>query len=235
MVMKRWMLPEGMQIRTLPFGIGRGLKLGIDFQHHTKIYLGLYEIELNRHLRDLTRDARGCFDVGGQHGYDALILAKLTQHNVVTFDCDRDACDQMRRNLDANGGVGQKVKIRQAFVGKHTNSDQGILALDDVAFDPAYFVPDFVKIDIEGAEYEALQGMERLLRERAPGLLIETHSLALERQCDEFLRERGYSTLIVHPRRWAPDYRPIEHNRWLVAKAARPGVGVGGLPASPSR
>ena len=35
--------------------------------------------------------------------------------------------------------------------------------------------PDLVKIDVEGLELAVLRGMERLLRERAPDLLIEIH------------------------------------------------------------
>jgi len=35
--------------------------------------------------------------------------------------------------------------------------------------------PDVVKIDVEGAELEVLDGMERTLRELRPALVIELH------------------------------------------------------------
>lgn len=48
---KSRVLPHGRHVRRLPLGIGRGLKMGVDFQRgETSLYFGLYEIELNRHL-----------------------------------------------------------------------------------------------------------------------------------------------------------------------------------------
>ena len=58
--------------RRLPIGIGRGLTMHIDFAHQTRTYLGLYEIELNRYLRRILKPGFTAFDVGAQHGYDAL-------------------------------------------------------------------------------------------------------------------------------------------------------------------
>ena len=39
-------------------------------------YSSVYELELNRWLRRLCRPGYTAYDVGGQLGYDALVLAK---------------------------------------------------------------------------------------------------------------------------------------------------------------
>lgn len=46
------------------------------------------------------------------------------------------------------------------------------IALDDIAY-AGDFRPSFIKMDIEGAEFDALQGMKRLLAEVRPVLVLE--------------------------------------------------------------
>lgn len=188
------------------------MRIGIDFEAgQTGLYLGLYEVELNRHLRRLCRPGDRAYDVGGQFGYDALVIAKLTGAEVVSLECDPVYVDVIRRNASLNPGC--RVEAREAFVADRTGGS--MLALDDLA--RSTFVPDFIKIDIEGGEVAALQGAAHILAERRPGLVIEVHSVPLEEECRRILEAHGYQIETVTPRRWLPDYRPIEHNRWLVA------------------
>ena len=73
--------------------------------------------------------------------------------------------------------------------------------------------PDFVKIDVEGAELEVLQGMERVLRQWGPTLIIEVDDETAA-GCEEkltlyrsFLHDIGYRTELL------PDSYPgIEWN-----------------------
>jgi len=214
---KNTVLPLGPAVRTLPFGIGRGVRLEIDFRNWTKLYLGLYEVELNRHLRHLCRPGVKCFDVGGQLGYDALVLAKLSGAPVISFDCDPQAVAQMSRSFAANRQMSAAVEARQAFIGATNDRGSGRISLDDVAFGSDAFVPDLVKMDIEGAELEALKGASRLLKTRKPHLIVEVHSKDLELACGGLLLDAGYTPKVVSARRWLRDDRPLPHNRWLVA------------------
>src|SRR5213596_2760948 len=72
--LKHALLPAGAKIRRLPWGPARGVRMEIDFSCQTRLYLGLYETEVNRHLRALCRPGFAGFDVGGQSGYDALLI-----------------------------------------------------------------------------------------------------------------------------------------------------------------
>jgi FkbM family methyltransferase len=63
------------------------------------------------------------------------------------------------------------------------------------------FLPDIVKMDIEGAECRALRGMSRVLREARPKLLLELHPAAISEiggsiaEVDSILRALGYRWL----------------------------------------
>ena len=79
-------------------------------------------------------------------------------------------------------------------------------------------MPDFIKLDIEGGEVDALRSAERILSERHPALIVEVHSVDLEREAARLLTEQGYRPLMVSQRTIFPDHRPGDHNRWLVCK-----------------
>jgi FkbM family methyltransferase len=61
-------------------------------------------------------------------------------------------------------------------------------------------LPDFMKIDVEGAEYEALKGAERVLTRRRPLLYLETHNMhnpGVDGRCLSYLHGLGYRTIEV--------------------------------------
>lgn len=215
-------LPTGEKVRRLPLGIARGLRISIDF-HHGQIgtYLGLYEVELNRHLRRLCPPGARSFDLGGHIGYDALILAKISGSEVVTVESSPDWCEAIDRNLLANPQLRDRIRVVHSCVGdgQEVPDPAGPTTIDELA--AQYFDPDFVKIDIEGGEGAALRGASGTLRRLKPNLLIEVHSVPLEDECLEMLRAYDYEPLVVDQRRFLPDHRPTAHNRWIVA-AGRP-------------
>lgn len=185
----------------------------LDFLDHTRLYLGLYEIELVRHLRRLCRPGVRCFDVGGAIGYDALLLVKLGAERVVTFEADRAVAGALAANVSLNG-LEDMIEVRAEPVGRGF----GFTELDAVA--RAAFVPDLVKIDVDGAEAQVLGGAGDLIASARSSFIIETHTPELEQECGEILARAGYRPVIVHQRGVLPDRRPLAHNRWLVADRA---------------
>ena len=214
---KNGVLPSGPAVRTLRFGIGRGLRLELDFQRDTRLYLGLYERELNSWLRSFCRPGSLCFDVGADAGYDALVMARLGAKRVLSIECRGEAVRKIQRNFGANSELtSSRCEVMEAFVSNGTVNNT--VTLDKVAASGDAFVPGFIKIDIEGSEGEALEGAARLLAEHKPDLIVETHGLAVEEQCVQLLRGHGYTPVVIDARKWLPDYRPSQHNRWLVAR-----------------
>jgi methyltransferase FkbM-like protein len=218
---KNRVMPTGPKLRRLPLGIGRGLYLELDFRHQTRLYLGLYEVELNRHLRRFCEAGVKCFDVGGYLGYDAVVLAKLCHSDVASFECDIANCGRMQRTFVANRELNRHLRVVNARVGARSDESAGVISLDDFAFSPDGFIPDLIKVDIEGDEVAALSGAARILQRRRPHLIVETHGAALEAQCITELQRHGYEPRIVDARRWLRDDRPARHNRWLIAQGEK--------------
>ena len=65
------------------------------------------------------------------------------------------------------------------------------VSLDDFVYAEGHPPPDFIKLDVEGAEGRALAGARRILSEMRPGLLLEIHGEP-GREVWSLLREFGY-------------------------------------------
>jgi Methyltransferase FkbM domain len=89
---------------------------------------------------------------------------------------------------------------------------------DSRYYRPAGFAPDLVKLDVEGKEVSAIRGAERLLTQRKPHMIVETHSEDLDAACRSLLMEHGYAVETVEPRRWVPEVRTATLNRWCIAR-----------------
>lgn len=180
---------------------------------HLRLWLGVYEIEVATHLKRLATGARVAYDIGGQLGYDALILSRLVSDRVVSVDSDKECCDVIRHNAGLNPTSQDKVVVHLGEVG--SPQKPGVVTIDELA--KLYGPPEVVKMDIEGEEVEALRGSTAVLRSSRPRMLIEVHGVSQEEQSKELLREAQYDVLVVDRRtRLLPEYRPLAHNRWLV-------------------
>lgn len=204
-------------VRRVPLGLGRGLRLEADPRSTLHTYLGTAEVEIARHLRRLAQPGVRAFDVGSNNGWYAMVLRRLTGAPTAAFDFDPECLARIRRNLERNPDVGAGVTLVAAYVTAVVDPAQGTDTLDRIAFEDLW-VPDLLKIDVEGAELSVLHGAQRILAERRPHLVIETHGRDVERGCAELLREHGYAPLVVNQRRVFKEGRPNPENRWLVAE-----------------
>jgi hypothetical protein len=202
--------------RRIPLGLGAGLRLEVDEHAPVQVYLGTAEVEIARHIRRLACPGLRCFDVGGHNAYYAMVLARLTDRPVVSFEFDPAGVERMRRNLALNPELAPLVDIREHYLSYETSDATGAAALDDVVARDGLAPPDLLKIDVEGAEAGVLQGAAEVLRRR-PHLVIETHGHAVERACVDVLAPLGYRPLVVTQRRWLREHRAGD-NRWLVAQ-----------------
>lgn len=231
---KRALLPRRVKVRTLPVGLGRGLRMEIDFAHQTRFFLGRYETELDDVIRELARPGVTTFDIGAQFGYESLVIARLTAAPVLAVECFEGSLAILERNVAANPDLAPLVDVVGAFVGEPSEvrgvggfaersvawhreiSDTPTVTLDELV--AAHFAPGLVKLDIEGAELSALRGATRLLAEHRPAWIVEVHNARIDAGCRELLAEHGYEVEVVEQRSQPRHLRDAEHNRWLVAR-----------------
>ena len=58
-------------------------------------------------------------------------------------------------------------------------------------------IPDILKLDIEGAEYDLLVGGEQTIRDYRPDFYIEMHSEFCSLKCADFLKSLGYEFTVL--------------------------------------
>jgi FkbM family methyltransferase len=213
------------RIWRIPYGLGRGLRVEIDAHAPLHTYVGTAELEIARYIKYFARTGSRCFDVGGHDGYYAMALARLTGAEVISFEFDEACVVRMRRNLALNPQLACQISIVQTYVAHERVQSPPADTLDRLIEAGHVFVPDVIKIDVEGAEASVLSGADKLLRGRQPHLVVETHSVSLEGQCIELLESVGYSPMIVDQRRRLRENRGNGQNRWIIAEGRESDVG----------
>lgn len=129
------------------------------------------------------------YDIGSYFGYYVHIamLCGIPPNQIHAFECNHFKSSLLKHNC---GGYG--AKINNAFVGGKSSPDG--TTLDTYVGNNE--VPDVIKIDVEGAEFEVLKGAEDLLKAHHPTLLIEVHTFKAnftDSEIIDFLRSDGYS------------------------------------------
>lgn len=164
-----------------------------------------YESDLCEAIEAIVKPGWICVDVGAHTGVITEMLAgwvgpsghvfafEAHPGNAEALSADLDAKALMNRvtveNLAISDGASDSLWL---FAGRMGHSTEWNILGEDVDGVPTqrevevpatslddYFTdevqPDFVKIDVEGAEADVLAGMRRLLRESRPALAIEFH------------------------------------------------------------
>lgn len=198
-------------------GLLKGLRFHIDPNHKSQRLMGLDEREIASITRRLADRVKTAVDIGANDGWYSLFFATVTGiENVFACEPEAGCIRQFEENLSANSDrIRAKVSIVPRFIG--TGDDQ--LSVDELLEQANG--PYLLKIDVDGGELEVLRSAEKTLSTPGLCLVVETHSVELERDCLRFLEERGYQCTII-PNGWyrciVPEQRPIPHNRWFHAE-----------------
>ena len=192
---------------------------------------GSYEPQVSETIVKVVQPRWVCVDVGAHIGYYTLLLAKLVGENgrVIAFEAHAENAEQVSSNVRMNGygawvrvenmavsdGAHKSVRLfpgsegssfEWSIVARHAEAhptqpglEAPATSLDD------YFPPgsrvDFIKMDIEGAEIQALRGMRRVLHEYKPLVLLELHGGA-GRAATQELQAAKYELYDITQARW---------------------------------
>lgn len=188
-------------------------------------WLGLYESKVAKLFASLITPRATVWDVGAHAGYFTLIAAKRGAA-VHAFEPAPDNARELRRHVALNR-CADRVTVHQAAAGRFSgeawlepgpDTSQWRLGASgvrvrSVALDEAGApAPTLVKMDVEGAEADALVGMARTLRTAAPTLVLAVHYTAS--RCAGLLKDAGYRVT------------PIDGSTWLAAPARQERTGA---------
>lgn len=144
-------------------------------------------------------------DIGGHLGYFTCVSAVLAKNGQVhTFEVDPNCVPLIEKNKKINDfqnvfinnfAVADKVKkvripsLNHPHSGMRINSEQNnFIEIDAITLDDYVYKnnlkPNFIKIDVEGAEYQVLQGMKETLKQPQLKLLVEVHVDLLSKHFD---------------------------------------------------
>jgi hypothetical protein len=220
--LKQLLFGRGRRGRRIPLGLYRGLVLSIEPSTETMFFLGLYEAETTRWLKDAGGRARSLIDVGAGRGeMDVWGLRQPKMERVLAYDASPHRWPIFGENLRLNGLAGDPrlTSVEGFFPAEGDPQD----LRDLLAPLPE---PILLKIDVDGGEEAILEHMRPALADKEMLILVETHSKTLDENCASILESCGYDVRRIGQgwwRRFVPERRPIDFNQWLVAEKRRSG------------
>lgn len=188
----------------------------------------IYEPAVTRLLINRIRGSRGFVDIGANLGYFTVIAAMLLKDApIFAFEMDATLAPLIEQNLELNGHKGARivsaavgeangvfvsyiphpVKFIEPVTGMRTEPFRVEMTATTINLD-SYFadspiLPNFMKIDVDGAEMAVLSGMGRLLAQPDLQMLLEIHSHHLPQFKSsaeavlDFLYKHGFKTYFL--------------------------------------
>lgn len=179
-------------------------------------WLGTYELAKQKRFAQWVQPGFVVYDLGANTGFYTLLAAHLTgrQGQVYAIEPSSKNLAFLRRHIDLNAlrnviclPIAVSNRCGQARFASHADSYLGkldergeelvpVTTLDHLLATEQCRPPDLLKIDVEGAEYEVLQGALELLRQHRPVLFLATHGAEVHYECCRFLQQHQYD---LHP------------------------------------
>jgi len=217
---------------TMPIIQGRlkGKKWVVGAGEHG-YWLGSYE--LNKRLAFEREIPAGAviYDIGANVGYFSLLAAVLVgpEGCVYAFEPLPRNVEFLRKHIKLNKL--DTIEVVEAAVSDHSgeasfdlgaSSAMGHLAssggitvrlvtLDQMLLAGELLPPDYMKVDVEGAEYDVLNGARGLLEKFHPTLFLDTHQREAHHLTITLLEELGYEFTIL-------DGKSLAETKELIAR-----------------
>lgn len=176
-----------------------GHKMILDDKDSLRLSLnGIYEPEQTNYIKNLLQEGDQVIDIGGNIGYYALIMAKKVgaKGKVFCFEPDKTNFSILTENIrqnkyeniitSYNDAVSNEKGVLKLFIsetnrGDHriysSDQDRNFIEINAVKLDDLIELKEakikFIKIDIQGSEMIALEGMKELILKNKPVLISE--------------------------------------------------------------
>ncbi|HEX4959072.1 MAG TPA: FkbM family methyltransferase, partial [Lacibacter sp.] len=227
--MKRYMNGKEF-VATISAGPAKGLVFPVKLPQDKYMWIGTWEVEFANALQQYVQPGWVCYDIGGYKGYYAGVMALKGAKEVYVFEPMPGNAEKIHKLMelnpslsihlqqyavsDSNGTATFKL-MPEETMGKLENSsfqkeDVEVNSITVATITLDSFVeqgvpaPDFIKIDVEGAEEFVLKGASRTLAQKKPFLMIEIHSPEIGKRCLEVLQQYYHHVHVLETGK-APD------------------------------
>ena len=203
-------------------GPAKGLVFPVKLPQDKQMWIGTWELNFAEALKKSVKPGWVCYDIGGYKGYYAGVMALKGASEVYVFEPMPTNAKKIEQLIDLNSSL--PIILKQFAVSDYVGEaifkimpDETMGKLETSSFQQSdneleHFsvkcltldelmknglkIPDFIKIDVEGAEEIVLKGGVELLQKKAPLLMIEIHSPEIGKRCLAILK-KFYSSVIV--------------------------------------
>jgi FkbM family methyltransferase len=183
--LKKLLIPTGTRPARIFFGPFRGATIYMNTQDSLRKIFGVYEHELNGWLDSVLSQVDTVLDVGANDGYFTFGCAAAFRRlgktaDILSYEPQSICVQQLRASLRKHADPNVRITLEQTLVGSSNDSSTVTLNETGRRTLPARS-PDkparraLIKIDVEGAEMEVIEGASDWLRPEH-FFLIEVHS-----------------------------------------------------------
>jgi FkbM family methyltransferase len=188
--------PEAPTLARIADGPLRGRNFTCRLRYEADYIFGTHEPAVTHWLEESVQPGSTVFDIGAHAGYTALIAARLVGEagRVVAFEPNPRNRDMIALNLTANADISAPIRVEpyavsdacgmEGFGGEETTgrleAGGALVAMTslDAYVERTGVTPALIKMDIEGGERRAFDGMADVLGRCHPTLIVEIHDAA---------------------------------------------------------
>lgn len=215
-------VPDGLSVVGIAAGAAENLQMELDLKTEKDYWLGTYEPEVQNGISELVKPGDIIFDIGANIGFLTLLFARQTgaKGHVHAFEALPANILRLKQNIDRNNFQERVTVIPAAvldksgpvefFIGPSSGMGkvEGSAGRDSIEYTDSIRVEglsideyielggnipaNIVKIDIEGGEVLAVPGMQKLIHNHRPIVMIELHGSKAAKICWEILNQEKY-------------------------------------------
>jgi hypothetical protein len=209
--------PRPVQIWRGPF---RGARIVMNPRDSLRKILGLYEHELNPWLEHALRRVCRVVDVGANDGYFTFGCAAAftrmgKRSEIIAIENQEQHVVKLRRSIEEQKQSNIGFQIVQAYAGRHDKP--GFVTLDSLG-KPNQRTNTLVKIDVEGAEVDVVEGGRQWM-DVSNFFVIEVHEERFLSQLKGIFAEQGHTLVQINQKQVPLLGREVRdlNNWWLVS------------------
>ncbi|MBD1215178.1 MAG: FkbM family methyltransferase [Dolichospermum circinale Clear-D4] len=223
----------------------RGYKYIVNDNSGWASIYGGWESESQKIYCQLLQSGQTVYDLGANTGIHSVLFSKLvgSEGKVFAFEPLAENLIELNSIIEINGisnihiigkAVGNTIGTLKFKIGKHNKQgslvgigcetgdevEVEITTLDNL-IDEGLSLPDFIKIDIEGAESEALYGFSNFIKKSCPSFAIDLHTPEQDIKVGKFFLDYGYKLYRLN----SPMSKKLTKQRKLLAEIPRLDLG----------